>query len=95
MGYIPQHTLDNLKKYAYKGVDKSLVSRYVLNPFWTWLVTLWPTWVAPNTITLLGLCMVLVNFATMLYYDPKYLAEKGDADGPPQWIYFTRVQVAL
>ena len=22
MGYLPQHALDNLKKYAYKGVDK-------------------------------------------------------------------------
>jgi hypothetical protein len=22
MGYIPQHALDNLKKYSYKGVDK-------------------------------------------------------------------------
>ncbi|CAA7265644.1 unnamed protein product [Cyclocybe aegerita] len=49
MGYLPQHSLDNLKKYAYKGVDKSLFSRYVLNPFWTWFVTLWPLSVAPNT----------------------------------------------
>jgi ethanolaminephosphotransferase len=30
--------------------DRSLVSRYVLNPFWTWFVTLWPTSVAPNTV---------------------------------------------
>ena len=22
MGYLPQHSLENLKKYAYKGVDK-------------------------------------------------------------------------
>ena len=70
MGYIPQHSLENLKKYQYKGVDKcvcfffmslfqadwyvflcrSLVSRYVLNPFWTWFVTLWPHSVAPNTV---------------------------------------------
>ncbi|KAI0713131.1 Choline/ethanolaminephosphotransferase [Cerioporus squamosus] len=89
MGYIPQHALDSLKKYSYKGVDKSLVSRYVLNPFWTWLVTLWPTWVAPNTITLTGLCLVLGNFATLIYYDPKFLTEKEGADGPPNWIYFT------
>lgn len=24
MGYVPQHALDNLKKYSYKGVDKSV-----------------------------------------------------------------------
>lgn len=33
--------------------------------------------------------MVLVNIFTMLYYDPKYLAEKGGATGPPHWIYYT------
>ncbi|KAI0066531.1 Choline/ethanolaminephosphotransferase [Artomyces pyxidatus] len=89
MGYIPQHALANLKNYKYKGVDKSLLSNYVLNPFWTWFVTLWPTWVAPNTITLSGLSIVLFNFATLVYYDPTYLAQKGGATGPPQWVYFT------
>ncbi|KAH9932117.1 Choline/ethanolaminephosphotransferase [Epithele typhae] len=89
MGYIPSHALENLRKYAYKGVDKSLVSRYVLNPFWTWFVTLWPTSVAPNTITLTGLCLVLTNFATLLYFDPKFLTDKEGAEGPPQWVYFT------
>ncbi|KAK7695143.1 hypothetical protein QCA50_002333 [Cerrena zonata] len=89
MGYIPPDALANLKKYSYKSVDKSLLSRHVLNPYWTWLVTLWPTWVAPNVITLSGLCMVLINFATLVYYDPNYLAEKGGATGPPQWVYFT------
>lgn len=126
MGYIPQQALANLKKYAYKSVDKyvnksffvqseefkyscarSPVSNYVLGPFWTWFVTLWPKTVAPNTvrtsfelracrcslddcqITLSGLMIVLVNFATMMYYDPHYLNDKEDAPGPPQWVYFT------
>lgn len=30
---------------------RSVVSRYVLNPFWNWLVTLWPLWVAPNVVS--------------------------------------------
>ncbi|KAF8958271.1 choline ethanolaminephosphotransferase [Flammula alnicola] len=89
MGYIPQHSLENLKKYSYKGVDKSLLSRYVLNPFWTWFVTLWPLSVAPNTITLTGLCIVFVNFFTLLYYDPMYLTESNGAEGPPHWVYYT------
>ena len=29
---------------------RSLLSNYVLNPFWTWFVTLWPEWVAPNMV---------------------------------------------
>ncbi|PPQ96289.1 hypothetical protein CVT26_005649 [Gymnopilus dilepis] len=89
MGYIPLRSLENLKKYSYKGVDKSLVSRYILQPFWTWFVTLWPLSVAPNTITLTGLTIVFFNFFTLLYYDPMYLTEKHGFEGPPHWIYFT------
>ncbi|KAF8586240.1 choline ethanolaminephosphotransferase [Ramaria rubella] len=89
MGYITPSALSRLSNYAYKGVDKSILSEYVLNPFWTRLVTLWPLWVAPNTITLLGLCIVMINFATLLYYDPQFLAEYGGANGPPHWIYYT------
>lgn len=92
-GYLSDKSLENLKKYAYRGADKSLVSRYVLNPFWNWFVTLWPLNVAPNTITLTGLSIVLLNFSTLLYYDPLYLTEKDATDGRPhelpQWIYFT------
>lgn len=40
-------------------------------------------------ITLCGFVLVIFNFATMLYYDPTYLTQKGGATGPPQWIYFT------
>lgn len=42
-------------------------------------------------ITLSGLCLVVINFLTLLYYDPTYLADKGGASGPPQWVYFTCV----
>lgn len=87
--YIPQKSLENLRKYNYNGVDKSLLSKYVLNPYWNWLVTLWPTNVAPNTITLTGLSLVVFNFLTMLYYDPGYLTWKKGEEQPPQWVYFT------
>ncbi|TEB28151.1 cholinephosphotransferase [Coprinellus micaceus] len=89
MGYIPQDMLENLRNYKYRGADKSLVSRFVLNPFWTWFVTLWPTWVAPNTITLTGLSIVIFNFATLLYYDPLYLTERDGYTDPPRWVYFS------
>ncbi|KAG0706676.1 CDP-alcohol phosphatidyltransferase-domain-containing protein [Suillus ampliporus] len=89
MGYLSQSALKNLKKYSYKGVDESLVSRYLLTPYWNWFIKLWPLTIAPNTITLLGLCIVVFNVSTLLYYDPLYLTEKDGATGPPQWIYFT------
>lgn len=89
MGYLSQPALKNLKKYSYKGVDESLVSRYLLTPYWNWFIKLFPLTIAPNTITLLGLCIVAFNVVTLLYYDPLYLTEKDGATGPPQWIYFT------
>ncbi|KAF7347234.1 Choline ethanolaminephosphotransferase [Mycena venus] len=88
MGFVSERALQNLHKYAYKGVDKSPLSKYVLNPFWTWFVTLWPLWVAPNTITLSGLSIVFLNFATLFFYDPAYLAEKGGVV-MPNWVYFS------
>jgi hypothetical protein len=42
-------------------------------------------------ITLSGLAFVLLNFATLAFYDPSYLTEKGGATGPPNWVYFTCV----
>lgn len=34
MGYIRQSQLPKLKEYQYSGVDHSLISRYVLKPYW-------------------------------------------------------------
>ncbi|SNX82428.1 related to EPT1 - sn-1,2-diacylglycerol ethanolamine- and cholinephosphotransferase [Melanopsichium pennsylvanicum] len=68
--YIPKSRVDNLHLYKYSGTDKSLVSKHILGPYWNWLVTLFPTSVAPNTITLSGLVLVFFNFLTLAYVDP-------------------------
>ena len=38
MVYIRQRNLRKLHEYKYSGVDKSLVSRYVLKPFYNNIV---------------------------------------------------------
>ncbi|KAG2364834.1 hypothetical protein BDR07DRAFT_1450115 [Suillus spraguei] len=86
MGYLSLPALKNLKNIPIKV---SLVSRFLLTPYWNWFIKLFPLNIAPNTITLLGLCIVAFNVITLLYYDPLYLTEKDGATGPPQWIYFT------
>ncbi|KAG2351428.1 hypothetical protein BDR07DRAFT_1444456 [Suillus spraguei] len=86
MGYLSLPALKNLKSIPIKV---SLVSRYLLTPYWNWFIKLFPLTITPNTITLLGLCIVAFNVITLLYYDPLYLTEKDGAVGPPQWIYFT------
>ncbi|EST06348.1 CDP-alcohol phosphatidyltransferase [Kalmanozyma brasiliensis GHG001] len=70
LDYIPKSRVNNLHLYKYSGTDKSLVSKYILGPYWNWLVELFPKSVAPNTITLSGLLLVFINFATLAYVDP-------------------------
>ena len=55
--YVPvisENGLENLRKYAYHGVDNSLCARLFLNSFWERVVALMPQWLAPNLITLAG-----------------------------------------
>lgn len=68
--YIPTARVKNLHTYKYSGADDSLVSKYILGPYWNWLVGLFPTSIAPNTITVSGLALVGLNFLTLLAWDP-------------------------
>ncbi|PKI84593.1 ethanolaminephosphotransferase [Malassezia vespertilionis] len=69
--YIGEDVRANIHTYKYAGEDHSFVSKYILGPYWNWLVTLFPLSVAPNTITLLGLVLILLNFVSLLALDWK------------------------
>ncbi|ORY00455.1 hypothetical protein BCR34DRAFT_592560 [Clohesyomyces aquaticus] len=82
MVYIRQDKLPKLKEYKYSGVDHSLVSRYVMKPFYNNVVIkCFPMWMAPNLITLTGFGFVVANFITLLWYTPTL-----DQDCP-RWVY--------
>ncbi|MCJ1262621.1 hypothetical protein MMC22_002491 [Lobaria immixta] len=82
MVYIRQKNLAGLHPYKYAGVDHSLVSRYILKPFYNNVVIkCFPMSMAPNAITLSGFSFVVVNFLTLLWYNPTL-----DQDMPP-WVY--------
>jgi ethanolaminephosphotransferase len=82
MVYVRQEKLPNLKQYKYSGVDHSLLSRYILKPFYTHIVIkCFPMSMAPNLITLTGFSFVVVNLLTLLWYNPTL-----DQDCPP-WVY--------
>lgn len=70
-----------MKLYKYSSIDKSLLSKYVLKPYWSKFLLLFPTSMAPNLITLSGLSFVVINVLTLLYYDP------GLEHGCPPWVY--------
>ncbi|WFC99756.1 ethanolaminephosphotransferase [Malassezia yamatoensis] len=67
--YIGPELRKGIHKYKYSGEDHSLVSKYVLGPYWNWLITWFPLWIAPNTITLSGLLLVLANVVSLLWRD--------------------------
>jgi ethanolaminephosphotransferase len=47
MVYIRQDKLPKLKEYKYSAVDKSLVSKYVMKPFYThFVIKCFPMWMA-------------------------------------------------
>nr|ABK96285.1 unknown [Populus trichocarpa x Populus deltoides] len=82
MGYIGSHGIAALHKYKYSGVDHSCVAKYVLQPFWARFVNLFPLWMPPNMITLMGF-MFLVTSAFLGYiYSPRLDTP------PPRWVHF-------
>lgn len=85
MVYVRQEKLPGLKKYKYSGVDHSLLSRYILKPFYThFVIKCFPMWMAPNLITLTGFGFVVVNILTMLWYTPTL-----ESITCPPWVYLS------
>ncbi|KJZ69605.1 hypothetical protein HIM_10993 [Hirsutella minnesotensis 3608] len=84
MVYVRQRNLPALREYKYSSVDRSLVSKYILKPFYTNVVIkCFPMRMAPNLITLTGFMFVVINVLTMLWYNPTL-----DKDCPP-WVYYS------
>ena len=70
LGEVLTHQqLLRLKEHKYSSCGSSLLEVF-FQPFWKWLVTKIPLWMAPNLITFVGL--VINVFATLLliYFDP-------------------------
>lgn len=80
--FIPPNKLENLKLYKYSAEDHSLISRYVLKRWWNYFTQVFPMWMAPNVVTLLGLVFIVVNLLCVFYYNP-YLDQ-----AVPRWCYF-------
>lgn len=65
-----QERLHPLRTYQYSGKDNSLISNWILQPYWKWFVTLFPLWMAPNLITLLALAWMLSALILVLVLMP-------------------------
>jgi hypothetical protein len=54
-----------------------------MQPWWCWLVSKTPLWVAPNALTIVGLLVNIVTSLLLLYHAPD---AKADA---PRWCYLS------
>ena len=80
---LSPEALQHLKTYKYSSVDKSLLSKYLLQHYWNGIVKLLPLWLAPNMVTLLGFLFIIANIGILAIYIPNLV-------GPgPTWVYFS------
>ena len=73
--------LKPLKSYRYSGIDRSLISRYILTPYWNACVKLFPMWMAPNLITFIGFLLMLSTLVVLVLHDPHL------SNMAPSWTY--------
>mmetsp|Transcript_10272 Transcript_10272/g.23412 ORF Transcript_10272/g.23412 Transcript_10272/m.23412 type:complete len:415 (+) Transcript_10272:42-1286(+) len=59
--YLTNRGREMLHVYKYKGSDDSILLNYVTNPIYQRLVLLFPTWLAPNIITLCGVSFTILG----------------------------------
>ena len=70
VGYLSESGAQHVRAYKYAGGDDSLILKYVTNPIYERLVLLFPTWLAPNIITLAGLCCTASTYVLFHHYCP-------------------------
>lgn len=66
--FVSREDVGNLEKWKYKVVDNSISTEY-LTPFWNYAVLFLPIWLAPNVVTLLGLCCTICVFSLCVVYE--------------------------
>eukprot|EP01060_Flectonema_neradi_P003623 TRINITY_DN12346_c2_g1_i1.p1 TRINITY_DN12346_c2_g1~~TRINITY_DN12346_c2_g1_i1.p1 ORF type:complete len:412 (+),score=58.95 TRINITY_DN12346_c2_g1_i1:55-1236(+) len=79
--HIDDKAVEGLSKYRYSGTDLSLLSKYVMQRYWRWAITLFPKSMAPNLITLCGTGMIIASYMVLSIYSPECVSDV------PGWCY--------
>ena len=66
--YIPKEHFNSIRSYKYKSSDSSISYKYFMSPLCDYLVNFFPTWLAPNVITISGFFLNLLYFLITGYY---------------------------
>lgn len=80
--FIPSHAIKHLDEYKYQSEDRSIITKYILKPFWLKFERIFPVWMAPNMVTLLGLMFIVISDIFVFIYDPNLDTVS------PTWLYF-------
>lgn len=70
--------LKRLSEHKYSCTSASVLDAW-LQPWWCWLVSKTPLWLAPNLITILGLIVNIVTTLILVWYSPDARQD------PPRW----------
>ena len=69
-----------IRRFVHRGSDQSLLYEHVLSPLASWLVEWLPRWMAPNLVTLVGLCFPLSAALIFAWHCPAL-----DCTAAPRW----------
>ena len=89
--YIEDQYAENLKNYKYRGGDNSIYYHYIMSPVCNFMVKYFPKCIAPNTITVSGWFLNLLNLFLTVYYG----GWKGTDYFPPWVCYLTSFTYSL
>lgn len=81
MPYLTERGLVGLNQYQYHSSGTTKLDD-IHEPFWNWVVTLMPMWLAPNLITLLGTGGLVFGYMVSAFYLPGFSGEAA------WWVYF-------
>jgi hypothetical protein len=72
---LSESQLKKLAKHKYNAVVETLLDPY-LQVWWKWFIEKFiPLWLAPNTITILGLLINLITTLVLVYFSPQARSE--------------------
>lgn len=85
--------LKRLEEHKYSASGRSLFEP-PCQIYWTWLVQQIPTWIAPNTLTIIGLLVNVLSTVLLVYYCPTATEEVSVCDlGQSFWTVTSSVYV--
>lgn len=83
--------LKRLEEHKYSASGRSLLEP-PLQIYWNWLVQQIPLWVAPNTLTVVGLLINVLTTAVLVFYCPT-ATEEVSPGVPGQSLVLARINV--